>query len=66
MCMMMLNVEMIMVAMLLQVKVVRETMNRALDMWKEVTDDASEDASSPAKSACSSVGKCIKLMLLFK
>lgn len=40
----------------LQVKIVRETMNRALDMWKEVAD-ASENVPSPIKSACASVGK---------
>ncbi|XP_015965287.1 TORTIFOLIA1-like protein 4 [Arachis duranensis] len=39
-----------------KVKVVRESMNRALEMWKEVADDTSEDASSPAKSTCSSFG----------
>lgn len=38
-----------------KVKVVRETMNRTLETWKEVTD-ASEDVSPPAKSACSTVG----------
>ncbi|KAK4261245.1 hypothetical protein QN277_004270 [Acacia crassicarpa] len=38
-----------------KVKVVRETMNRTLETWKEVTD-ASEDVSPPAKSVCSTVG----------
>ncbi|MED6136697.1 hypothetical protein PIB30_058171 [Stylosanthes scabra] len=48
-----------------RVKVVRESMNRALEMWKEVADDTSEDASSPAKSSCSSFspddskGQCV-------
>lgn len=30
-------------------------MNRALEMWKEVTD-STEDVSSPAKAACNSAG----------
>lgn len=38
-----------------KVKVVRETMNRVLDMWKEVKD-VSENVPSPVKSACASVG----------
>jgi hypothetical protein len=41
---------------LLQVKVVRETMNRSLDMWKEVKD-ISENVHTPVKSACASVGE---------
>jgi hypothetical protein len=41
---------------LLQVKVVRETMNRSLDMWKEVKD-ISENVPTPVKSACASVGE---------
>ncbi|RDX99548.1 TORTIFOLIA1-like protein 4, partial [Mucuna pruriens] len=35
-----------------KIKVVRETMNRALEMWKEVT----EDAPGSVKSECASVG----------
>lgn len=31
-------------------------MNRALEMWKEVTD-STEDVSASAKSACYSTGK---------
>ncbi|XP_058777208.1 TORTIFOLIA1-like protein 4 [Vicia villosa] len=38
-----------------KVKVVRETMNLALDMWKEVKD-VSENAPTPVKSPCVSVG----------
>ncbi|WJX62323.1 hypothetical protein P8452_47329 [Trifolium repens] len=38
-----------------KVKVVRETMNRSLDMWKEVKD-ISENVPTPVKSACASVG----------
>ncbi|OIW10523.1 hypothetical protein TanjilG_15895 [Lupinus angustifolius] len=38
-----------------KVKVVRETLNRALEMWKEVAN-ASEDVSAPAKSARPSAG----------
>ncbi|KAL5100400.1 hypothetical protein RYX36_004727 [Vicia faba] len=37
-----------------KVKVVRETMNLALDIWKEVKD-VSENAPTPVKSACVSV-----------
>lgn len=44
--------------MLLQVKVVRETMNLTLDMWKEVTN-VSEDVPALVKSACASVGKVL-------
>jgi len=40
------------------VKVVRETMNRVLDMWKEVKD-VSENVPSPIKSACASVGEIL-------
>jgi len=44
----------------LQIKVVRETMNRALETWKEVT----EDAPAYVKSECASVGKtCFFLAL---
>lgn len=39
-----------------QVKVVRDAMNRALEMWKEVTD-STEDVSAPSKSACYPAGK---------
>ncbi|KAL2349342.1 hypothetical protein Fmac_003342 [Flemingia macrophylla] len=35
-----------------KIKVVRETMNRALEMWKEVT----EDSPASVKSECASVG----------
>ncbi|GAU45068.1 hypothetical protein TSUD_243340 [Trifolium subterraneum] len=38
-----------------KVKVVRETMNCSLDMWKEVKD-ISENVPTPVKSACASVG----------
>lgn len=44
------------IVLLFQVKVVRETMNRALDMWKEVSD-FSENIPAPLKSACASNGK---------
>lgn len=52
----MLNVDVISVVLFFQVKVVRETMNRALDTWKEVTD-VSESVPAPVKSSCASVGK---------
>lgn len=38
-------------------KVVRETMTRALEMWKVVTDASGDELSAPSKSACSTVGK---------
>lgn len=52
----MLNIDVMTVILLLQVKVVRETMNLALDMWKKVKD-VSENAPTPVKSACVSAGK---------
>lgn len=45
----------------LQIKVVRETMNRALETWKEVTEDA---PASQVKSECASVGKACFFLAL--
>lgn len=59
----MLNVDVISVVLFFQVKVVRETMNRALDTWKEVTD-VSEGVPAPVKSSCASVGK-VHFFLVF-
>ncbi|KAK4263325.1 hypothetical protein QN277_028755 [Acacia crassicarpa] len=39
-----------------KIKVVRDTMNRALEMWKEVTDSTKDDDSAPATPACYSAG----------
>jgi hypothetical protein len=38
-----------------KVKVVRETMNRTLELWKEVPG-ISEEISVPSQSTCSSIG----------
>lgn len=43
--------------MFVQIKVVRETMNRALETWKEVT----EDSPASVKSECNSAGKACLL-----
>lgn len=37
---------------------VRETMNRTLETWKEVSD-VLDDVSTPARSVCSSVGEAL-------
>lgn len=34
-------------------------MNRALELWKNVTDLTEEDDSPPAKPACYSAGKAL-------
>ena len=40
---------------LVQVKIVRETMNRSLDLWKEVPG-VCEEASAPSQFESSSIG----------
>lgn len=47
----------------MQVKIVRETMNRSLEMWKEVPD-VCEEVSSPSPLKSSSVGKTFFFVVL--
>ncbi|KAG6766420.1 TORTIFOLIA1-like protein 4 [Populus alba x Populus x berolinensis] len=45
-----------------KVKVVRETMNRTLELWKEVPG-ISEEISVPSQSTCSSIGNAVGICI---
>lgn len=46
-------------------KVVRETMNHTLELWKEVATGASEKISAPTQSRSSSIGKTTFFIFIY-